>query len=149
MSTKPWALSPLIATMPHFAHKRLPADAEEPTFPPIESLKDSIEELHLTVIDESATSSGGTSPSSSASSLESVSSTASKDASRSKSSALSVTRGSPSRSRKKRPTIKTQTLQLREASERRAFFSKEKNRKPVIFGPEVSGVVSYAPKLGF
>ena len=128
--------------MPHFAHRRLPADAEEPTFPPIESLEDSIEELHLTVIDKSqssASSSGGTSPSSSSSSLESVSSTASKDTSGSKNS---------SRSRKKRSITETQT-QLRGASERRAYFSKEKNRKSVIFGPEVSGAVSYAPKLGF
>jgi len=148
-STKPWALSPLISTMPHFVHKRLrndSADVEEPTFPPVESLEDSIEELHLTVIDEpqsSASSSGGTSPSSSSSSLASVSSTASK------SGALSMTNWSPSR-RKKRSITEKQTLQLRGASERRAFFSKEKNRKSVIFGPEVSVACFVSPpKFGF
>ncbi|KAF8068793.1 hypothetical protein FPV67DRAFT_1090695 [Lyophyllum atratum] len=51
--TKPWALSPLISTMPHFKHQRLPQDRgqkgerkEEP-FPPRESIEDDTSQLHL------------------------------------------------------------------------------------------------------
>ena len=38
--SKPWALSPLISTMPHFAHRRTGESDVPPEFPPRESLKD-------------------------------------------------------------------------------------------------------------
>lgn len=38
--TKPWALSPLISTMPHFAHRKIGEFDPLPEFPPRESLKD-------------------------------------------------------------------------------------------------------------
>jgi hypothetical protein len=158
-TTKPWALSPLIATMPHFAHKRLrcgdSVDTEEPAFPPIASLEDSIQDLPLAVVDPASASSGGsTMPSSSSSSLASISSTALKDKTRSKSSiTLSVTnrskRGSIfTRNHQEQSGIKPQIAELRGASQRRSFFSKEMNRKAVIFGPEVSDTVSPS-KLAF
>ncbi|KAI9509058.1 DUF1769-domain-containing protein [Russula earlei] len=43
-STKPWALSPLISTMPYFAHRRA-----WPSFPPPQSLSDDTAQLHLTL----------------------------------------------------------------------------------------------------
>jgi hypothetical protein len=54
--TKPWALSPLISTMPHFMHTRVPNAADccrssyIPPFPPTQSIRDSTEDLYLTVI---------------------------------------------------------------------------------------------------
>jgi len=38
--TKPWALSPLISTMPHFVHRKTGEFDTPPEFPPRESLKD-------------------------------------------------------------------------------------------------------------
>ncbi|KAF9787872.1 hypothetical protein BJ322DRAFT_1018585 [Thelephora terrestris] len=43
--TKPWALSPLISTMPHFAHRELGESDTLPEFPPRESLKDDNSQL--------------------------------------------------------------------------------------------------------
>ena len=58
-STKPWALSPLIATMPHFAHThpRAPSSpfqrqsTPETEFPPSHSIKDSTSQLYLALVD--------------------------------------------------------------------------------------------------
>lgn len=43
--TKPWALSPLISTMPHFAHRKIGEPDALPDFPPRESLKDDNSQL--------------------------------------------------------------------------------------------------------
>jgi hypothetical protein len=42
---KPWALSPLISTMPYFSHRRLGESDTPPEFPPRESLRDDISQL--------------------------------------------------------------------------------------------------------
>lgn len=49
--TKPWALSPLISTMPHFAHRRIGESDVPPEFPPRESLKDDNSQLAEAVED--------------------------------------------------------------------------------------------------
>ena len=49
--TKPWALSPLISTMPHFAHKRIRESETSPEFPPQESLHDDNSQLAEAVQD--------------------------------------------------------------------------------------------------
>ncbi|KAF9652660.1 DUF1769-domain-containing protein, partial [Thelephora ganbajun] len=49
--TKPWALSPLISTMPHFTHKRIGESDTPPEFPPRESLKDDNSQLAEAVED--------------------------------------------------------------------------------------------------
>lgn len=78
--SKPWALSPLISTMPHFAHKRLSANAQIPAFSPTEeSVKDSTDALHFAVTvaegdTQSASSSAAPSPASSIVSFYSTSS---------------------------------------------------------------------------
>ncbi len=76
--SKPWALSPLISTMPHFEHKRCPKNVQIPSFSPTESVKDSTDMLHFAVVEDythSAFSSPGDSsppsPSSSSSSIAS------------------------------------------------------------------------------
>ena len=149
LSTKPWALSPLISTMPHFAHKRLrtvPADVEEPRFPPVKSLEDSLGELHLSVASESNLSLkplDGPTPSSSTSSLISVLSTVSGNSTKSTANGAHPTKNGKtgtfsSRSRKAQSGIKTQIADLRGASQRKAFFAQETHRKVVVFGPEVS-----------
>ncbi|KDR80292.1 hypothetical protein GALMADRAFT_33591, partial [Galerina marginata CBS 339.88] len=60
-SSKPWALSPLISTMPHFMHARLPLPLPVPedddvlesstTFPTPYSIKDSTSQLYLALAD--------------------------------------------------------------------------------------------------
>jgi len=42
---KPWALSPLISTMPHFVHRRIGESDTPPEFPPRESLQDDNSQL--------------------------------------------------------------------------------------------------------
>ena len=49
--TKPWALSPLISTMPHFAHRKIGESDVPPEFPPRESLKDDNSQLAEAVED--------------------------------------------------------------------------------------------------
>ncbi|KAI0261607.1 hypothetical protein BC834DRAFT_972556 [Gloeopeniophorella convolvens] len=84
-NTKPWALSPLVATMPHLAHTRLPDASREPSpvrcrrpphelradavdrkgwpaFPPPQSLTDDTAQLHL-ALQRPASSSSSPSPS--------------------------------------------------------------------------------------
>ncbi|KAI0355966.1 DUF1769-domain-containing protein [Trametes cingulata] len=43
--TKPWALSPLVATMPYLRHQRSPRGAPAPQFPPKEPLSDDVSQL--------------------------------------------------------------------------------------------------------
>ncbi|CAL1699647.1 unnamed protein product [Somion occarium] len=45
--TKPWALSPLIATMPYFAHTRMDELHKVPPFPPIKPIEEDISELRV------------------------------------------------------------------------------------------------------
>ncbi|RPD75700.1 hypothetical protein L226DRAFT_507615 [Lentinus tigrinus ALCF2SS1-7] len=44
-SSKPWALSPLIATMPYFEHKRIESRVPVPPFPPQEPIEDDTTQL--------------------------------------------------------------------------------------------------------
>ncbi|KAI9465756.1 DUF1769-domain-containing protein [Lactarius psammicola] len=97
-STKPWALSPLISTMPHLTHKRVPGISHQPSspvachltsscgpqsseqeinynewphFPPPHSLSDDTTQLHLTLKNLSLSHSASPSPSPSHSSASS------------------------------------------------------------------------------
>ncbi|THU75592.1 hypothetical protein K435DRAFT_880506 [Dendrothele bispora CBS 962.96] len=68
--TKPWALSPLISTMLHFAHTRLvsltdnldtpacsPVDSDVPEFPSNQSLTNDTSPLHLAIVSPTSLSS--------------------------------------------------------------------------------------------
>ncbi|KAL4079548.1 hypothetical protein J3A83DRAFT_4210548 [Scleroderma citrinum] len=100
--TKPWALSPLVATVPHFVHSHVEVQhvsedkSSETGFPPLTSISDNTS--HLSII--------STSPS---------------DASHDGTQFAS----------KSDP----KNLRFRTSSERRKYFSKEVNRKDLIFGP--------------
>ncbi|KAH9476066.1 UPF0590 protein [Psilocybe cubensis] len=79
-STKPWALSPLISTMPHFMHTRIPPSSSSCMLPPFsanQSIQDRNSGLYLALSDEldegdSASSSSGTSFRSASSSSDNV-----------------------------------------------------------------------------
>lgn len=43
--SKPWALSPLIATMPHFTHRRMDENHRLPQFPPKKPITDDVSQL--------------------------------------------------------------------------------------------------------
>ncbi|KAL0576099.1 hypothetical protein V5O48_005873 [Marasmius crinis-equi] len=140
-STRPWALSPLITTMPHFVHTRLggspnasPASSSSslgmpsapPRFPPRYPLRDDTSMLYL-----AQAPSPYSSASSSSSSLSSSSSHGSYRSSSSSSSkhynALSV-----SRHKKRGGNV---PINLQTASQRRSYFSSPDNRQAVRFGP--------------
>jgi len=146
--TKPWALSPLIATMPYFAHKRLPV-ASDPPFPPKDSIIDSTGDLYLALVDDdSSTASSGSdsalvSPASSASSLASAGSKGSKGSIK-----AAIKKVGKSKSRKddgKRTSKWEKELQhLDGASQRRSYFASEKKRAGLVFGEEVISFHSHA-----
>ncbi|KAH9852266.1 DUF1769-domain-containing protein [Lenzites betulinus] len=46
--TKPWALSPLVATMPYFRHQRVAPNEAAPQFPPKDPLSDDVSQLRTT-----------------------------------------------------------------------------------------------------
>ncbi|KAH9922891.1 hypothetical protein B0H21DRAFT_701400 [Amylocystis lapponica] len=46
--TQPWALSPLIATMPYLEHRRIAQGAETPPFPPQTPVRDEVAQLRRT-----------------------------------------------------------------------------------------------------
>ncbi|KAF8155856.1 hypothetical protein B0H34DRAFT_659245 [Crassisporium funariophilum] len=176
-STKPWALSPLISTMPHLAHTRVSISSEnlglkqpngtqkqQQPFPSTNSLTDSTSHLNLAIVDSSSSSSSeASSPASSASSLSSgISSSNSRGSVRSASG--SVKSGGSARikeavrkvaKRRRSPTRMEREVQhLEGATQRRAYFSDAKKRQKVQFGPEdilttdfCYGFINFAPSL--
>lgn len=159
--TKPWALSPLIATMPHFVHERLDdvrtssllehkrSESTGPSFPPSQSIGEDTSQLQFAVASWNSSSSTFLTPSSSNSpfltpysSLSSVSPSAA-----SSSSNLSKMPGSLGASVKgslKLPLEKAhlkkrkfgRSLDLRTTGDRRSYFSSPQHRKEIVFGPE-------------
>ncbi|KAG7100025.1 hypothetical protein E1B28_001811 [Marasmius oreades] len=139
-STKPWALSPLISTMPHFMHTRIRGGSPEslspssstsslelpsmpPKFPPSRPIADDNSMLHLAQVPSEW------SPSSSSSSL---SSTHSHSSAKSHKSTLSskyknLKRGGGSRH-------SHDPINLQNASQRRSYFSSPDTRRSVMFG---------------
>ncbi|KAH6896246.1 hypothetical protein BKA70DRAFT_1316696 [Coprinopsis sp. MPI-PUGE-AT-0042] len=128
--TKPWALSPLLSTMPHFAHHRIRDSAQsEGPFPPSTSLQDNTSELHFasnTIDDEdeeihseqpTPTVSAATSPAPSTM-VEPATSEATDD------TTLNAT-----------GHHLQQQMAFETAAERRSFFSSPENRQKVMFGP--------------
>ncbi|KIJ61855.1 hypothetical protein HYDPIDRAFT_176829 [Hydnomerulius pinastri MD-312] len=153
-TSKPWALSPLIATMPHFAHERLhnlqgtliseeheSAVLQSP-FPPTTSISDDTSQLRLaSKASSSGFRSGSQTPSSSSSSSLSASGSLSSDVSAS--SVKSSLRETVKNSLKK-PLGKAESKRKRDESvlifrtpgERRSYFSNAQHRKDVVLGPE-------------
>ncbi|KAJ7128993.1 hypothetical protein C8R43DRAFT_1026759 [Mycena crocata] len=150
VSKKPWALSPLVATMPYLKHTRLPscdhpdscsdsscphADTVHPPFPPSTSIKDDTSSLHLAA----ATSRSSLTPSSS--SLSSGSSGSSRRSSNSKKS-------------KKKNGADDEVPRAMNSQQRRSYFSSEARRSAVSLGPKdiittdfCYGFLEFAPSL--
>ncbi|KAJ6602149.1 hypothetical protein B0H10DRAFT_2081013 [Mycena sp. CBHHK59/15] len=154
-SQKPWALSPLVATMPYLAHTRLDPPCDEndpgcnvaacrpvaPPFPPPTSVTDDTAVLRF--------SSGRVSPASSSSSSSSLLSRSSA------SSRLSAdSRSSHKKSRKRSTKGEEGTSRVMTSQQRRAYFSSEAHRKAVSLGPQdvlttdfCYGFLEFAPTL--
>ena len=148
ITSKPWALSPLIATMPHFAHERiyeldgLPW-SELPPFPPPVSISDDTSQLWATTTSTMRQSQSciATPPSFSRTSF-STSWSSSSDTSRN--SVRSSLRDNVN-NRLKRSLEKAHMrwkgtkhdMDFRTACERRSFFSSAQHRQEVVLGPEV------------
>lgn len=162
-STKPWALSPLVSTMPHMTYSRLPSPdcssggkdspsqsaAKEAmsSFPLKESLRDSTPDLYLALVEDS----DDTASTSSGSSSGSISSKASALSSSSRLSGKSW--------RRKKRELKweekvAELKSLSDSSKRRGYFSNKEKRKEVVFGPQdvittdfCYGFINFAPSL--
>ena len=130
--TRPWALSPLICTMPHFMHTRVPAydtaitkqvgrSRYLPPFPPTKPIRDSTDDLYLTVIqgpdssDSSSVSSRG-----------------------SKSSSLGIKKAA----KRRNINMEGDVQRLEGAGQRRSYFNSASRRELIQFGPEVCSVTN-------
>ncbi|KAH8828982.1 hypothetical protein DL96DRAFT_1021869 [Flagelloscypha sp. PMI_526] len=149
-TTKPWALSPLISTMPNLRHRRESwEEATEDPFPPKVAIQDSTSQLHLARI--SRTESGRHSRASSiASSIDDLDDpdtpTQAKILKKSKSKSSLYKLKKVSRSVTSLMSNKSGHSSISEddegaynfasASQRRKFFADAEARKDVIFGPE-------------
>ncbi|KAF9064819.1 hypothetical protein BDP27DRAFT_1450584 [Rhodocollybia butyracea] len=160
-STKPWALSPLIATMPYFAHSH---NSKPPRFPSAHSLIDDNSQLPFCYDDDfdsplsSASSSTSSLSSGSSGSFNSAHSHLSSHSKKSNSSngLSSKIRAIPKLSRGSRGSHKASNppVNLVTAAQRRSYFSDQEHRKRVVFGPEdiittdfCYGFLEFAPSL--
>ncbi|PFH49904.1 hypothetical protein AMATHDRAFT_62184 [Amanita thiersii Skay4041] len=138
--TKPWALSPLISTMPHFAHKRIEegrSSNRDQTSGACLTIKSQnlvgdeyTDELYLasTTIDTPGSSSSS-SPLSSSSSLHSDLTNGG--------STIIVNSARRLKKRKKQGEAgASSNLRFDNASQRRQYFSTEAHRQAIQFGPE-------------
>jgi hypothetical protein len=153
--TKPWALSPLISTMPNFEHVQVASsDAPSPGegangasikpsklqsygFPPSSSIGDDTSQLHRTIINNDASSSGEESDTNSVASGTSNNSSGGKSTGSRSSIKDGLRRAMGKRSRKQRSETGQETFNFANASERRAYFSDKAHRQAIQFGPEV------------
>ena len=144
ISNKPWALSPLIATMPHFMHERiyeldgLP-QSDFPSFPPLISISDDTSQLWTTsTCAVSQSRSCFTTPP--APSRTSFSTSWSSNSDTSRNSKLSFVNNRLKRSLERAHVLRigtTNDMDFRTASERRSFFSSTQHRREVVLGPQV------------
>jgi len=164
-STKPWALSPLVSTMPYFAHTRLASsrssspdsstsslsldevhglESTPPPFPPLDntSVQDDTSQLCYALCpDYIQSNSSSSSSSSSLSSDSSASSRSSKSSlSLKKVSAKLGNKHSEEKKLRRREANKMKQIaalqNLQTAAQRRSYFSHVENRHAVVFGPQ-------------
>ncbi|TFK25262.1 DUF1769-domain-containing protein [Coprinopsis marcescibilis] len=148
--TKPWALSPLISTMPHFTHHRVRDSlSDEAPFPGKTSLVDDTSELYLAAEGSNPSSQGSSSPGSP--SLGSANMTPHSGISPSSSAMSLVT---PRSTAVEVPSSALSKLSFETASQRRTFFSSPEKRQKVAFGPLdiittdfCYGFISFCPSL--
>ncbi|KAG6828176.1 hypothetical protein H0H92_008907 [Tricholoma furcatifolium] len=159
--TRPWALSPLISTMPHFVHMRSSYDMDEThgsngttenqissPFPPTLPLIDDTSQLHLAQKYLSSDSSSINSDRSDVGSTLSLMSTLSASGP-SLNPYMGATYLSPPETQRTRSSIKQKFrikgkgkkkerpgLDLPDAAKRRAYFASAAHRQDIVFGPE-------------
>ncbi|KAG1736139.1 uncharacterized protein EDB91DRAFT_1143079 [Suillus paluster] len=140
--TKPWALSPLIATMPYFVHERLDDVRASPLLECKRSEFTDTSQLQFAIASSNSSSSTFLTSSSSNSpfltpysSLSSISPSAT-----SSSSNLSRMPGSLGASVKKSLKLPLEKSHLKmkkqKSSGRRSYFSSPQHRQEIVFGPE-------------
>jgi len=149
-TNKPWALSPLICTMPYFMHTRVgdiedtkkPRRNSEPPFPPTGSIRDSTDELYLSVIPHDKSDSSDSSSASSTSSGGFIPTT-----SRIKNVVQKKRRGIDVDNDNDIPRFEG-------AGQRRSYFSSARRRELIQFGPEdvittdfCYGFIKFSPSL--
>ncbi|KAJ7185158.1 hypothetical protein B0H12DRAFT_1173921 [Mycena haematopus] len=147
-SQKPWALSPLVATMPYLSHSRLNSHLPSP-FPSPRSITDDTSALHLaTAASPDAPAfrplPRPTTPSSSSGSSSSLSSR----------SSGSSRWSSDSNKSKKRKATGDEVPRTMTSQQRRSYFSSEAHRKGVVLASQdllttdfCYGFLEFAPSL--
>jgi hypothetical protein len=142
-SNKPWALSPLIATMPHFSHERIykklygTPQSDVLPFPSLTSLSDETSQLWTASTSSVRQSrSCDITPPSSRTSFTSWSSSSGAS---SQISTMSYLRNNLKRSFGKAQIRRkaTHDMDFRTAAERRSFFANAQHRRDVVLGPQV------------
>jgi len=166
-NTRPWALSPLVSTMPHFMHQRvqdkgssLPPTGDEclapknktSDFPSTKSIEDSTPELYKTVRGQSPWS-GSSSSASSVASSASYKSNVTSGSKKSGSIKKAVKKVTPSK-RKKAQRPAPEEMHFENATARRSYFSNAANRQKVVLGPSdiittdfCYGFIEFSPTL--
>lgn len=155
--TKPWALSPLIATMPHFVHERIdnirasPVPEHKRSFPPSHSIGEDTSQLQFAIASSNSSNSTYFTPYSSNSPFVTPSSSLSVVSSSSNFSNFPKIPGSLGISVKnslklplekahltknKKTRVFGRALDLRTTGERRSYFSSPQHRQEIVFGPE-------------
>ncbi|KAF5357095.1 hypothetical protein D9756_006564 [Leucocoprinus leucothites] len=164
-ATKPWALSPLVSTMPYFMHRRVPrarspslsrsetsVEDQIQTFPPAQSITDSTPDLYKTLRDWSSSSG---SSSSSSSSIHSTLSGKSNTSLRSrKSDTIKSALKKVTQRKKNLNRAPPEEMHFENAAARRSYFSTAAHRQAVVFGPSdiittdfCYGFIEFSPTL--
>lgn len=138
MGPQPWALSPLVSTMPHLIHTPLRSGASPPAFPSrTESIGDDVSALVPISPSSSSSSVGGGRPD--ADSDRSSVSSGGSSASLSSQSSGTLSRGlglSTSKKRRTPPSSSSSSLAFGgDPRKRRSHFSSPSTRQKVTFGP--------------
>lgn len=147
-SSKPWALSPLLATMPHFAHERIYSldglsQSDIPPFPPSVSISDDTSQLWAasTCSIRQPRSCDVTPPSLSRTSFSTSWSSSSDTSHYSAKSSLRDNVNYTLRRSLEKAHIRwkgtTHDMDFRTPGERRSFFASAQHRQEVVLGPQV------------
>lgn len=128
MGPEPWALSPLVSTMPHIVHTSLESGISPPAFPSrTESIGDDVSSL----IELSPSSSSSSSSSSLSSLTRPLTVKSDADSDKSSSSGSSSSFSLP----KRRSNSNSKSV-TGDAKKRRAYFSSASARRNVMLGPQ-------------
>ncbi|KAG9313564.1 hypothetical protein JVU11DRAFT_5891 [Chiua virens] len=163
---KPWALSPLIATMPHFAHERIDdldglQQCDITRFPPPASISDDTSQLWMTSTGTTrqSQSCAATPPSFSRTSFSTAWSSSSDTSHGSSQSSLRDNVNYTLRRSLERAHLRwrgtKRDMAFRTPGERRSFFSNAQHRRDVVLGPRdlittdfCYGYLEFSPTLG-